>query len=258
MTSLSHTPAPGGAPLSRMVLSHARMETRLLLRNGEQLLIALVIPLLLLVGGANSAGVVELGPGRRIDVVTPGVIALAVMSTAFASLAIATAFERRYGVLKRLGASPLTRSGLLYGKVLSLVLVETAQLTVLAAVGAMLGWRPTGGAVVVAQGTLLIVLGTAAFAGLGLLMAGSLRAEATLAGANLVYVVLLVAGAVLLPVSSYPAPMQDVVTLLPSGALAQGLREVTAGAGLSAVHAVVLAVWAALAAALTAKTFRWE
>ncbi len=241
-----------------MVLGHARMETRLLLRNGEQLLIALVIPLLLLVGGAKSAGVVELGPGRRIDVVTPGVLALAVMSTAFASLAIATAFERRYGVLKRLGASPLTRNGLLLGKVTSLVCVEAAQLTVVAAVGGLLGWRPEGGAVAVAEAALLVVLGTAAFAGLGLLMAGSLRAEATLAGANLVYVVLLVAGAVLLPVSAYPDLMQDVVTLLPSGALAQGLREVAAGAGLSALYVVVLAVWAVAAAALTAKTFRWE
>ncbi len=258
MTVLSHSPAPGAAPFSRMVLSHARMETRLLLRNGEQLLIAVVIPLLLLTGGAKSAGVLELGAGRRIDVVTPGVIALAVMSTAFTSLAIATAFERRYGVLKRLGASPLSRSGLLVGKVASLVCVEAAQLTVLAVVAGLLGWQPAGGVVAVGEGTLLVVLGTAAFAGLGFLMAGTLRAEATLAAANLVYVVLLVAGAVLLPVSSYPDPMQTVGTLLPSGALAQGLREVTTAAGLAATHVLVLTAWAAVAVALTAKTFRWE
>ncbi len=114
-----------------MVWAHARMETRLLVRNGEQLLLALVIPVLLLVGGAESGGVVNLGDGRRIDVLTPGVLALAIMSTSFTSLAIATGFERRYGVLKLLGASPLPRSGLLLGKVVSLVLVEAAQVVVI-------------------------------------------------------------------------------------------------------------------------------
>ena len=258
MSGLTFTPSPGARPLPRMVRVHAAMETRLLLRNGEQVLLALVIPLLLLIGGARSGDVIDLGSGRRIDVLTPGILALAVMSTAFTSLAISTAFERRYGVLKRLGSSPLPRVGLLLGKVLSLITVIAVQLALVAVVGLGLGWRPTGGVVAGAAAALLVVLGAAAFASLGLLMAGSLRAEATLAAANLVYVVLLVAGAVLLPVSSYPDPMQPVVTLLPSGALAQGLREVASGAGLCLVHALVLAVWAALAAALTARTFRWE
>ncbi len=124
-----------------MVWSHARMETRLLARNGEQVLLALVIPLLLLIGGAESGGVVNLGAGRRIDVLTPGVLALAVMSTSFTSLAIATGFERRYGVLKRLGASPLPRSGLLLGKVVSLLVVEVAQILLIGAAGVALGWR---------------------------------------------------------------------------------------------------------------------
>ncbi|MDQ3484162.1 MAG: ABC transporter permease [Actinomycetota bacterium] len=241
-----------------MVRVHAAMETRLLLRNGEQLLLALVFPLLLLIGGAKSGDVIDLGNGRRIDVLTPGVLALAVMSTAFTSLAISTAFERRYGVLKRLGSSPLPRVGLLLGKVLSLITVIALQLALVAVVGLGLGWRPTGGVVAGAAAALLVVLGAAAFASLGLLMAGVLRAEATLAVTNLVYVVLLIGGAVLLPVSSYPDLMQGAVRLLPSGALAQGLREVTSGAGLSTVHVFVLAIWAVLAAGLTARTFRWE
>src|SRR5204862_6154555 len=108
---------------ARLVRAHGAMETRLLLRNGEQLLLAVVIPLLVLIGGAEARGVLDLGAGRRIDLLTPGVLALAVMSSAFTSLAIATAFERRYGVLKRLGATPLPRSGLLAGKALSLVTV---------------------------------------------------------------------------------------------------------------------------------------
>jgi ABC-2 type transport system permease protein len=241
-----------------MVVAHARMELRLLVRNGEQLLLALIIPLLLLLGGAEAGTVIDLGSGRRIDVLTPGVIALAVMSTSFTSVAIATAFERRYGVLKRLGASPLSRSGLLLGKVVSLLVVEAAQLVVICSLGLVLHWRPHGGAAAVAAGAVLVATGTAAFAALGLLMAGTLRAEATLAGANLVYVLLLVAGAVVVPLSSYPTPLQPLVSALPSGALAEGLRHVCSGSGLAWWRVGVLAAWAVLAGLLTLRTFRWE
>jgi len=258
MTAVSFVPAPGRAPLAQMVWSHARMETRLLMRNGEQLLLALVIPVLLLVGGAESGGVVNLGAGRRIDVLTPGVLALAGMSTSFTSLAIATGFERRYGVLKRLGASPLTRGGLLLGKVVSLLVVEAAQVVVVGGIGMALGWHPHTNAGGVAWALLLGIAGTAAFASLALLMAGTLRAEATLAAANLVYILLLVAGAVVVPLSSYPSGIRDVVTLLPSGALAEGLREALNGRALSAGHLLVLTVWAAAAAVAGMRLFRWE
>lgn len=258
MSSLDLSPAPGARPLPHMVAAHARMETKLLLRNGEQLLLAIVIPLLLLVGGAEAGGLIDLGSGRRIDVLTPGVLALAVMSTAFTSLAIATGFERRYGVLKRLGASPLPRSGLLFGKVVSLLVIEAAQLSVICAVGLALGWRPSGGLAAAAVAGLLVLLGTTAFAGLGMLMAGTLRAEATLAAANLVYVVLLGAGAVVVPLSKYPDWMQPVVSALPSGALAEGLREASTGAPLGSTRFLVLACWSIGAAALAVRTFRWE
>ena len=258
MTSLSFTPAPGGSSRYQMVLSHARMEIRLLARNGEQVLLALVIPLLLLVGGAEAGTVIDLGSGRRIDVLTPGVMALAVMSTSFTSVAIATAFERRYGVLKRLGASPLTRGSLLLGKVLSLLVVEAAQLVVICSAALLLGWQPRGGAATAVDALLLGAAGTAAFASLGLLMAGTLRAEATLAAANLVYVVLLVAGAVVVPLSSYPHSLHAVVSALPSGALAEGLREVCSGAALAWWRVGVLVAWAGAAGALTVRTFRWE
>jgi ABC-2 type transport system permease protein len=258
MTTLSFVPAPAASSRLRMVSAHARMELRLLVRNGEQLLLALVIPLLLLFGGAEAGSVIDLGSGRRIDVLTPGVIALAVMSTSFTSVAIATAFERRYGVLKRLGASPLSRIGLLLGKIVSLLVVEAAQLVVLCSLGLVLGWRPHGGVAAVAAGVLLVGAGTAAFAALGLLMAGTLRAEATLAGANLVYVVLLVAGAVVVPLSSYPAALQPLVSALPSGALAEALRQVCSGSGPVWWRVGVLAAWAAVAGFLTLRTFRWE
>ena len=142
MTALDLTPAPGAAPLARQVLTQAAMESRLMLRNGEQLLLAVVIPVIVLVGGVAGADALGLDFDHRpIDVFTPGVLALAVMSTAFTSLAIATGFERRYGVIKFLGASPLPRSGLLAGKVLALLLVEVIQVVVLTVVALVMGGR---------------------------------------------------------------------------------------------------------------------
>ena len=171
-------PRPGAAPYPKMVAAQARMETRLLLRNGEQLLLAVVIPLIVLVGGLLASRRFDLGiEGRPVDLLVPGVLALAVMSTSFTSLAISTGFERRYGVLKRLGSSPLPRSGLLLGKVGALLVVELLQLIVLGGAGLLLGWRPDLTAAGVIGAVLVALLGTAAFAALGLLLAGTLRAD---------------------------------------------------------------------------------
>ncbi len=255
---VSYAPAPGAAPLHRMVASQALMETRLLLRNGEQLLLAVVIPLLVLVGGDRAGSLIDLGDEPRIDVLTPGVIALAVLSTAFTSVAIATGFERRYGVLKRLGASPLPRHGLLLGKVVAVLVVEAGQLVLICSTAVALGWRPVLDVAAVAGAVTLVLLGTAAFGSLALLMAGTLRAEATLAAANLVHLLLLVAGGIVIPLDRYPAAAAAHLELLPSGALGEGLRATLNGDGLSAVPVVVLLVWTAVAGALTARTFRWE
>ncbi|CAA9354097.1 MAG: Efflux ABC transporter, permease protein [uncultured Nocardioidaceae bacterium] len=255
---LDLSPRPGAAPLSAMVRAHALMEARLLLRNGEQLVLALAIPLLVLVGGQESGELLDLGSGRRIDVLTPGVLTLAVLSTSFTSVAIATGFERRYGVLKLLGASPLPRAGLLAGKVGAVLLVETLQLGVLSAVAFGLGWSPSGGLSTLVGAAVLVLLGTAAFGALGLLMAGTLRAEATLAGANLIYLLLLAGGAVVVPLARYPEAAQPLLALLPTGALAEGLRELFGGGGLGAAPVAVLVAWAVAAGLATARTFRWE
>ncbi len=251
-------PSPGAAPLSRMVLAQARMESRLILRNGEQLLLAVVIPVIVLVGGVTGARHIGLHFAHpAVDVFTPGVLALAVMSTSFASLAIATGFERRYGVIKRLGSSPLPRSGLLLGKVGALLMVEVLQLVVIGAVALLLGWSPVVSAGSVGSALVMIALGTAAFAGLGLFLAGVLRAEATLAAANLVYLLLMTGGAVVLPTTSYGG-FGHVASWLPSGALGNGLR-LAALDGTLSLHAVlVLVLWAALGATMTARTFTWE
>ena len=249
------SPRPGAAPFPRMVAAQAAMEARLMLRNGEQLLLAVVIPVIVLIGGVEGAKHVDLGLSHRpVDVLTPGVLALAVMSTAFTSLAIATGFERRYGVIKRLGSSPLPRSGLLAGKVGALLVVEVLQVAVVSVVGLLLGWDPANGFLGCA---LALVLGTTAFASLGLLVAGVLRAEATLAAANLVYLLLLAAGAVVLPSSSYGA-FGHVTRLLPSGALGDAMRHACLDAAIGWRDLLVLLVWGAAGTWLTARTFRWE
>jgi ABC-2 type transport system permease protein len=255
MSSLDLHPAPGAAPIGRMLSAQAALELRLTLRRGESVLLTLIIPLALLLF-FSSVDVLPAGSGRPIDFVTPGVLALAVLSSSFTGLAIATGFERSYGALKRLGASPLPRGVLLAGKTLAVLAVELLQVVLLVAVGYALGWHPHGDPAVV---FLLLVVGTASFSALGLLMAGTLRAEATLAAANGVYLVLLLLGGIVFPLSQLPGAVSAVAEALPAAALADGLRSVFSGAaGFPAADLAVLAVWAIIAGALAARTFRWE
>ncbi|MDL4820645.1 ABC transporter permease [Actinomadura opuntiae] len=253
--ALDLTPAPGAVPLPRMILSQASYEFRAVVRNGEQLLLTLIIPVVLLTLFSTTS-LLDLGSGRRVDFLAPGILALAVMSTAFTGQAIGTGFERRYGVLKRLGATPLPRGGLIAAKTLSVIAVEILQAVVVCAVALALGWHPHGDPVSV---IVLLLLGTAAFSGFGLLMAGTLRAEATLAAANLVYILLLAVGGVVFPLDEFPGAVRDVLELLPISALADGLRQVLQhGAAFPGKPLLVLAVWAAAGLALAARFFRWE
>lgn len=252
------SPRPGSAPLLRQVRAQASMEARLMVRNGEQLLLAVVIPVIVLVGGVTGADRIGIDFDQRaVDALVPGVLALAVMSTAFTSLAIATGFERRYGLIKRLGASPLPRSGLLMGKIGGLLVVELMQVVLISAVGAALGWEPATSATAVVGAVLALLLGTFAFAALGLFLAGALRAEATLAAANLVYLLLLAGGAVVLPASAYGGA-GDVLGWLPSGALGDAMRAALTHADLDAGSLAILGIWGALGTVLTARTFTWE
>ncbi|MCW2759061.1 MAG: family transporter protein [Nocardioidaceae bacterium] len=254
----TYAPAPGAAPYLRMVRAQASMESRLILRNGEQLLLAVVIPVIVLVGGVLGARHLGIDDSETpVDLLSPGVLALAVMSTSFTSLAIATGFERRYGVIKRLGSSPLPRSGLLLGKIGALLMVEVLQAVVIGIVALLLGWSPVVSLASLGSGLLVAVLGTAAFAGLGLFVAGVLRAEATLAAANLVYLLLLAGGAVVLPSTSYGG-FGVVARWLPSGAIGDGARAAALHGHLDGHAVLVLAIWAVLGAVLTARTFKWE
>lgn len=251
----TYTPKPGAAPLPRMIAAQAALETRMLLRNGEQLLLTVIIPTLLLVL-FSSVDIIDTGKGKSVDFLTPGILALSVMSTAFTGQAIATGFERRYGVLKRLASSPLPRWALMTAKTASVLVTEVLQVILVTAIAFALGWNPHGDPLSV---FLLLVLGTAAFSGLGLLMAGTLKAEATLAAANLVFLLLLVGGGVIVPMDKYPAGAQDVLGLLPISALSDGLRDVLQhGAGVPWGDLGILGVWAVVGLAAAGRFFKWE
>jgi ABC-2 type transport system permease protein len=235
-----------------MLAAQTRAELTLLLRNGEQVLLTLVIPLGLLVGLSTLPIVTVTGP--RVDFFVPGILALAVMSTAFTGQAIAMGFDRQYGVLKRLGATPLPRSVLLQAKTLAVLGVETAQVAAICLVGLALGWHPHGDA---PRTVLLVALGTAAFTGLGYLVGGTLPGLTALAVANLAWFVLLALGGVVFPLREYGGGEQ-VLQYLPSAALSGGLRELLQHGHLVVHDAVTLLVWAVGGLSLAARWFRWE
>jgi len=243
------------APARTRVLGQARFETGTLLRNGEQLLVAVVLPAMALVGLALSHSP-SLGQGRRIDLAVPGVLALAVISTAFTGQAISTAFDRRYGVLRLLGVSPLGRNGLLLAKALAVLTIELMQFFVIGALGLALGWHPQW--VGLFAGVLLALVGTWAFVALALLLAGTLRAEGVLALANLIWIALLGLGGVIVPRTQMPSGLSHLAAVLPSGALGDGLREAFVHGRPAAAPLLVLVAWGAVATALASRTFRWS
>jgi ABC-2 type transport system permease protein len=256
--SLTFAPSPSAAPRSRMLVAQAVMELKLLLRNGEQVGLTLIIPLLLefFFNLPLLYSISTNDDHRRIDFVVPSILALSVMSAAFTGLAIGTGFERKYGVLKRLGATALPRSVLIGGKTLAVLALEVVQTILVGAVGFALGWHPHGDPF---SAAVLIIVGTAAFGGLGLLVAGTLRAEVTLAVANLIWLVLLFAGGIAIPLSKYPSGAHDVLQYLPSAALSDGLHRVLQeGHFLPVGPLVTLFVWAVLALPAAARWFKWE
>jgi ABC-2 type transport system permease protein len=238
-------------------LAQTTTELRLTARRAENVLVTIIIPAVVLLFFASVA-VLPTGPGRPVDFLLPGSLALAVIATSLVNLGIATAYERHYGVLKRLGGSPLTRGELLAAKMLSLLAVEIVQIVLLVAIATVaLGWSVPPGArpaLIVAA----LLLGTLAFAGLGLLLAGALRAEATLALANGLFIAALLLGGIVVPLDHLPGWLATLAGALPAAALADTFR-VALGSGGDAVRPLaVLAGWGAVAVALAVRTFRWE
>ena len=245
------------ATLPRMIGAQAGMELRLTARRGENLFVTLVMPAALLLFFA-SVPVIPTDAEHAVDFLLPGTLGLAIIATSFVNLGISTAFERGYGVLKRLGGSPLPRVGLLAAKVVAVAAVEVASVVILVAVAAgLLGWRPGPGlSVAVIAGA--VILGTFAFASLGLLLAGALRPEATLALANAIFVLFLLVGGVILPIGRLPEPLATLARVLPSGAMTDALRAGFGGGVDAALPLVVLAAWGIVASVFAARTFRWE
>ena len=241
-----------------LVLSQARFDAKITVRNGEQLLLTLLIPLaLLLVLTLSSFIALDVPEGSsRVDVALSGVLAVAVLSSAFTSLAISVGFDRRSGALLLLATTPLTRTSILAARSLATLVVVLVQTFLLCAVAGILGWRP---GLSTALALVFVVMGALAFGALGFALGGALRAEATLAVANGLFLVLLLAGGTVIPASALPGPIATVVGLLPSAALGDALRTLLASASGNLVwDATVLAIWGIIGAVTAARTFRWD
>jgi ABC-2 type transport system permease protein len=238
----------------RALVAQLRVELVLMSRRGEALLVTLAVPPVLLVFFA-SVRLLPSGDEAPLSFLLPGMIALAVIAAAMVSLGIGTAYERHYGVLKRLGALPGSRITLVVAKALAVLVVEAVQVAVLLAVALALGWAPTGDPIAVA---VALVLGTAAFAGIGLWMAGTLRAELTLALANGLFLAFLLLGGIVVPTSHLPGALADVAPWLPAAALSEAVREALAGGGFALGPMALLAGWAALGLIGAGLTFRVE
>ncbi len=242
----------GAAPLGRAILAQTRAELTMTLRRGESVLVTVFMPVVFLLFFAS----LKVIPNKPIDFLLPGMLAVAIMSTGMVSLGIATAYERYYGVLKRLGSSPLPRWGLITAKLISVLALEVGQIALLVLIATLVyGWRPAGA---IWAAIPIVLLGTAAFSGLGMLMAGALRAEATLAGANGLYLIFLVIGGVVLPISHLPNFLQGLASILPAAALSDALRGALTTQGVHGGSILLLAVWAAIILAAAAFTFKWE
>ena len=251
----SAEPRAARSPIHRAA-AHARWETRLLLRNGEQLLLTFAIPIGLLLALSLTSMFTIATADQRVPNALATVLTVSVISSAFASLAIATGFERRSGALRFLGTTPLSRSELLGGKFGATALVTVLSCAAAIVVAVLLGWRPAGTA---AWTVPMVVLGTAAFAVWGMALAGLLRAEAVLAVANGLFLILIMFGGVIIPPASLPGPLGVVAPWLPSGALADALRACLVDQQAPApMTFVVLAGWLAVGTAVARRTFRWS
>ncbi|CAN5598150.1 ABC transporter permease [soil metagenome] len=246
------TPDPRPNTVQKMLTAQFGLELKLLLRNGEQLLLTMFIPITLLIG-LTLLPLGSFGDNRAATFV-PAIMALAVISTAFTGQAIAVAFDRRYGALKRLGATALPVWGIIVGKSLAVVAVVFLQALILGTIGVALGWRPNP--VGLLLGAVIIALGTAGFAALGLLLGGTLKAEIVLALANLLWFIFAGFGALTLEAESVPSALQWIARLTPSGALTEALTQAMS-MSVDWFGLAVLAVWGAVAAVCALRWFRF-
>ncbi|MGC4963629.1 ABC transporter permease [Gordonia sp. DT101] len=250
-------PRPRPASLPAILTAQSRMELTLLLRNGEQLLLTMFIPITLLIGLCLLPVDTGLGstPAERAATFVPAIMTVAVMSTAFTGQAIALGFDRRYGALKRLGATPIPRWGIIAGKSIAVVIVVALQALIIGGIGVAFGWRPSP--LGLALGVVVIAVGTATFSALGLLLGGTLKAEVVLALANLLWFALVGIGSLVVMGDRVPAAAHWIARCVPSGALTEALDQATHGS-VDFFGIGVLLAWAVGAAVLAVRWFRFQ
>ena len=251
-----HTGTSHPASFVRQIANQVRYELLLTLRRGENILVTLIVPVMLLIF-FTSLNIVPPVNGSAINFLLPGILAIAIVAAGMVNLGIATAYERYYGVFTRLGSSPLPRSGLIIAKVISILLLEIVQVILLVAIALVLyKWHPEGSLLVT---LLAIILGTVTFSALGLAMAGALRAELTLAGANALFLVFVFLGGGVLPLSRLPGSLAALAEILPATALTQALQvAMTRGAPFPGYPLLILAAWAIVILFVAIRTFKWE
>lgn len=248
------------APLGRRILAQGAYEAMMMLRNGEQLLLAIILPLLAMIGLVLTP-LIDGVADTRINAVAPGVLALCVVSTAFTGQGITTGFDRRYGVLRFLATTPLGKAGLIAGKALAVLMVVAIQIIVLGVAALLMGWQPfvhRNPAAVVGSALVFVLVGVLTFTALGLLIAGSVRPEATLAITNLVWVLLAAVGGLLMPVRHLGGIWGPILDFLPSAALGDGLRSAFYTGEFNGLALVSLVIWGALATLGASRWFKWD
>lgn len=245
-------------PAWQRVIHHGWYETKTVARNGEQLLLTLVLPIgiLILLSRFDGIDIATDAGQTRLDVIVPGILALAILSTAFTSQAIATAFDRRSGALRMFSTTPLGSSGVIGGKIVAVLLVEVGQFAILSVAAVLLGWRPPLLGFIIA--VVPFIVGTAACVALALLIAVVLRPEAVLAVANLVWIVLVAVGGIVIPASYLPDGVATIAQWLPSGALGDAMRSAFLTQSLDWAAVGILAGWAVVAGLVAARRWRWS
>ncbi len=244
------------APVAKQIFQQVKFELLLTARRGENVLVTLIVPVVLLLF-FTSLNIGSTTHGKAVNFLLPGILSVAIIAAGMVNLGISTAYERYYGVLKRLGSSPLSRSGLIIAKIISILLLEMIQVVMLVGIAILLyGWQPAGSALLT---LLTITLGTVTFASFGLAMAGALRAEATLAGANALFLVFLLIGGGMLSLEHLPPFLANIAEALPAAPLAQALQAtMNDGTAFPATQLLTLAIWAIIILIVAIRTFKWE
>lgn len=249
------------APLATRILNQGSFETKAVLRNGEQLVLAIVLPILVFAALTvtpilDSLGVTDLVGTTRVNIVTPGILALCALSTAFTGQGIATGFDRRYGVLKFMATTPLGKFGLIAGKTIAVLAVLALQTALITVIALFSGWQPN--LIGIPLAIIQLILGALAFTALGLLIAGTCRPEATLALTNLLWVLLTALGGIVVPIAHLPEFFRPFAQVLPSAALGDALRAALIEGTFNPVASLVLVAWAAAASLLAIRYFKWS